>query len=274
MKTLARRRATNVAALAGITLLLTLGIRGLTSHLYRTSLATGWLLLALVVALASFNTRKKLPFIPMGRASTWLQFHLYGGLLAAVLFLFHTHGRVPRGVLETALAAVFVLVVGSGVAGILLSRGFARRLTSRGQDVIFERIPALRRRIRERAEGLALASVDQYGTTALADFYTRFLASYFQGPRNIWHHLVESKRPRLMWNEEFALLDRYLNDAERECARDLSELVLLKGDLDYHTALQGALKVWLFVHIPLTYVLLILGFFHGLLAQAFAVGSR
>jgi hypothetical protein len=167
-----------------------------------------------------------------------------------------------------------VLVIGSGVAGILLSRDLARRLTSRGQEVIFERIPTMRRRIRERAEGLALASVNQYGTTALADFYTRFLASYFDGPRNVWRHLLESKRPSLTWNDEFALLDRYLNEAERGCARELSDLVRLKEDLDYHTALQGALKVWLFVHVPLTYVMLILGVFHGLLAQAFALGSR
>ena len=42
-----------------------------------------------------------------------------------------------------------------------------------------------------------------------------------------------------------------------------------KDDLDYQYALQGALKLWLFVHIPLTYGLLVLAIFHGLAACAY-----
>lgn len=274
MKTLARRRAINLAAFAGLSLLVALGVRTLSARLYQTSLWTGWLLLALVVVVAFYNARKKLPFIPMGRASTWLQFHLYSGMLTAVVFLFHIHGRVPNGALEVTLAVSFVVVVGSGAVGILLSREYARRLTSRGQEVIFERIPALRRKIRDRAEALALASVEEQGTTALADFYTRRLLPYFDRARNTWHHIFESKGPGITWNEEFAALDRYLNDAEREYARELSALVRMKDDLDYHYALQGALKVWLFVHVPLTYVMLILGVVHGILAQAYSAGFR
>ncbi len=255
-------------------MLLVLGVRTLSLHLYKTSLMTGWLLLTLVVVLAFFNARKKLPFIPMGRASAWLQFHVYAGLLAAAVFLLHVRGRVPKGLLEAILAVSFVLVAGSGVVGILLSRDYARRLTSRGQEVIFERIPALRRRIRDRAEDLVLHSVAEEGATALADFHARSLVPYFDGARNTWLHLFESRRPRLTWNEEFTALDRYLSDSERECARELSELVRMKDDLDYHYALQGALKIWLFVHVPLTFVMLILGTFHGLLAQAFSAGLR
>jgi hypothetical protein len=168
----------------------------------------------------------------------------------------------------------FGLVVVSGIIGILMSRSFARRLTSRGQEVIFERIPVLRRRLRDRAQELVLAAAREQGTTALTDFYSRHLVPYFEGPRNVWLHLFESSRPRLKWNEEFAALDRYLGDSEREIARELRELVLMKNDLDYHYALQGALKVWLFVHVPLTFAVLILGLFHGLLAQAFSVGLR
>ncbi len=253
---------------------LALGVRALSDRLYRTSLLTGWLLLVLLLLLAFFNGRKKLPFLPMGRASTWLQVHLYGGLLTAVLFLLHIHGRFPNGLLEATLAASFVLVVGSGIAGILLSRDYARRLTSRGQEVIFERIPALRRRVRDHAEELVLTSGAGQGTRALADFYANRLAGYLEGPRNTLRHLFESRRPRQTWKEEFAALDRYLDDSERESSRELYELVLIKDDLDYHYALQGTLRVWLFIHVPLTYVLLILGLFHGLLAQSFSAGAR
>ena len=60
----------------------------------------------------------------------------------------------------------------------------------------------------------------------------------------------------------------------RHPPRELGELVLMKDDLDYHYALQGALKIWLFVHIPVTFVMLILAVFHGLMAQAFSTGLR
>ena len=43
---------------------------------------TGWLLLALVLGLTFFNARKKLPFLPLLSASTWLQAHIYLGWLA------------------------------------------------------------------------------------------------------------------------------------------------------------------------------------------------
>jgi hypothetical protein len=270
LRALARRRAVSLSIFAALSLLVALVVWGLSARLYPTPLITGWLLLTLVLLLSFFNVRKKLPFIPMGRASTWLQFHLYAGLLAAVVFLLHVGGRMPNGVLEATLAAAFVVVVLSGIVGILLSRTYAARLTSRGQEVIYERIPGLRRRVRDQAEALALKSVEQHGTTALSDFYMERLLPYFAGPRNRWLHLFESQRPRLMWKEEFAALDRYLDDDERECARELSELVWMKDDLDYHEALQGAIKLWLFVHVPLTYAMLILAVFHGFMAQAFS----
>jgi hypothetical protein len=45
-----------------------------------------------------------------------------------------------------------------------------------------------------------------------------------------------------------------------------------KDGLDYHHALQLTLKLWLFVHIPLTYSLLIFSLVHLVLVYAFAGG--
>jgi hypothetical protein len=44
--------------------------------------------------------------------------------------------------------------------------------------------------------------------------------------------------------------------------------------LDYHRALQLALKLWLFVHIPLTYGLLIFTALHIVLVFGFSGGAR
>ena len=46
-----------------------------------------------------------------------------------------------------------------------------------------------------------------------------------------------------------------------------------KDDLDFHEARQRLLKTWLFVHIGLTYGLVVLALLHGLLALAFRGGA-
>jgi hypothetical protein len=55
--------------------------------------------------------------------------------------------------------------------------------------------------------------------------------------------------------------------------RHISDLVCLKDDLDHHYALQATLKLWLFVHVPLTSALLVFAAFHVVLVQAFADGA-
>src|SRR5665213_3087314 len=63
---------------AGLLLLLTAGTDALWLHHHFRTLPgypflTGWVLLAVMLVLALFNARKKLPFLPLGRAETWLQ---------------------------------------------------------------------------------------------------------------------------------------------------------------------------------------------------------
>ena len=46
-------------------------------------LLEGLLLFLIVVFLAAFNSRKKLPFLPLLKASIWLQLHIYVGLIGS-----------------------------------------------------------------------------------------------------------------------------------------------------------------------------------------------
>ncbi|MHC4995593.1 MAG: hypothetical protein ACYTGQ_11130, partial [Planctomycetota bacterium] len=68
---------------------------------------------------------------------------------------------------------------------------------------------------------------------------------------------------------ELAAYDRYLGDEERAIARELADLVETKDALDYHYAMQGALKAWFFVHIPLTYALILVAVVHAYLIHTF-----
>ena len=69
-------------------------------------------------------------------------------------------------------------------------------------------------------------------------------------------------------------LDRFLAEDQRPASRGLAELVKRKDDLDYHSAVQGRLKVWLFVHIGLTYSLLVVAIMHVVLVHAFSGGFQ
>ena len=52
----------------------------------------------------------------------------------------------------------------------------------------------------------------------------------------------------------------------------LGDLVRQKDGLDHQYALQSILKWWLFIHIPLTYSLLIATGLHVVLVHGFSLG--
>ncbi len=233
---------------------------------------TGWVLFGVMVLLTVYNARKKLPFLPLGKSETWLQIHIYAGFFTVVLFAIHLNFHPPHGWFDATLAALFLIVSVSGVVGLFVTRVLPRRLLTRGGEVIYEKIPALRHALQSEAEALALG--EKTLSPAIAEFYARRLAAFFAGPRNFWQHLFESRRAL---NDLVAALDdlrRFLNDSERVTLEKLTQLVRQKDGLDYHRALQSALKLWLFIHIPFTYSLMIFSLLHIVLVFAFSGGAR
>ncbi|MFP6765211.1 MAG: hypothetical protein VB858_16400, partial [Planctomycetaceae bacterium] len=242
--------------------------------LYPVARISGWTLLGLVVFLASYNVRKRLTFIPLGWSALWLQFHIYIGLLSSVLFAVHVDFRIPDGLFEVCLTGAYLSVFVSGVTGLILSRIIPPRLASRGEEVIFERIPVFVRQIREKVEALVLQCISKVGTTAVPDFYTDRLRWYIERPRNYWSHLVHSNRPLHRLLTDIRAQQRYLGEAEIGLVKQIEDQVLIKNDLDYHHAMQKTLKAWLFFHIPLTYGLLVLVIYHVALVYAVAGGIQ
>ncbi len=235
---------------------------------------SGWALFLLMLVLTLYNGRKKLPFLPLGTSEGWLQFHIYAGFLTVTLFLVHIRFRPPTGWFDIILAWLYVLVTGSGVAGLFVTRSIPKRLTTRGGEVLYERIPAIRRRLQEQAETLALRSTTEARSTTIADFYARHLQDFFDGPRNLALHLMEVRRPLNVLLNKISDLNRYLDTGERETLDKISQLVRQKDGVDYHYSLQLLLKGWLFIHIPLTYSLLIFSLMHIVLVYAFSGGAR
>ncbi|MDR3456173.1 MAG: hypothetical protein P4N60_01900 [Verrucomicrobiae bacterium] len=242
------------------------------STLANYAFLTGWALLAGMFILTIYNVRKKLPFLPLGKSETWLQIHIYLGFFTTLLFLIHLKFRLPHGWFEITLAWLFVLVSGSGMVGLFFSRVLPRRLATRGGEVIFEKIPAVRHAAKTAAEELALGKDAK--SPVIAEFYAKRLAGFFSGPKHFWLHLAESRRAASALIAELEDLRRFAAEADREKIEKLAGLVRQKDGLDYHRALQLALKLWLFVHIPLTYGLMIFTLLHIVLVFGFSGGAR
>ena len=250
--------------------------------LRQAALWSGLTLFGVLLFLTAFNARKKLPFLPLLKASAWMRVHNYAGWFAIGLFLLHIHPRVPpahvfgvpRGLLELWLAALFLAVNASGIIGLVLSRLLPPRLARHGEEVLFERLPALRRQLSAQVERLMLDSVAQTQSSTLADFYLTRLKTFFDRPSDVLWHLLGSDGPLQARLAGLAALDRFFNDKERVIAATLAEQIRAKDNLDFHFACQGLLKTWLFVHIPLAYSLILVALVHGFLAWSFTHGGR
>jgi hypothetical protein len=168
---------------------------------------------------------------------------------------------------------VYLQTVGSGLVGLYLTRTIPAQLARVSEEIIYERIPAYRRQVRQQADEVVLESVTSSGATTLADFYTARLYGFFGRSRG-WRYLLRptsAMRRALM--SEMQDLKRYLSEPEQTGCERLFMLLRRKDDLDFHDARQKALKLWLFAHIGLTYALVLLAALHGLLAHAFQGGA-
>lgn len=256
-----------MAAIAGAAVFI-LG-EGYDAAMLDVAFFSGWCLFYVILVLAFYRIRKKITVLPLGANSVWFQLHLILGVLALVLFGVHVDWRWPNGMFEVTMSIVFLLVSLSGILGLFLSQIIPHRLTRRGEEVILERIPIFRRRLQEEGERLVVKNAQEAKSSTIRDFYIERLQPFFSGRRNFFSHLMFSNRELFTLRRELENLERYLTTEEVPTVIRLRELVQQKDDLDFHDALQTSLRVWLLVHVPLTYGLLLLVIVHLILAAAF-----
>ena len=233
---------------------------------------TGWLLFTSLVMLALFAIRKKFTYPPLLRASTWLRLHIWLGVLSLFLFALHTNLRLPGGAFEGLLYLLLCVLAASGIWGLYLSNVVPKRLTERGNEVIFERIPVFGRELRNRLDE-HMQSAASLGSETLLTFIRLHLVDYMSSTKHIRSHFFGSERPRQNLHRKLTQFRRYMNEDELEIANQISELIDMKYDLDFHFVQQGLLKVWLFIHIPLTWVLMLFVLVHIVVVYSFSGSS-
>ena len=107
----------------------------------------------------------------------------------------------------------------------------------------------------------------------LSNLYVDTLHGFFRRPQFLLSHLRHSRRPERRIAAEFDNVERYLDEPSKETLKSIRDLVDVKHKLDFEYAHQGALKTWLFIHIPATYGMVVMTIAHVAIVYAFTAGA-
>lgn len=192
----------------------------------------------------------------LGNARVWLQFHLYGGALFLLLTFMHSGFHQPRGILTWWLWFLSIYVTASGIVGVLLQKWIPKILTSGlAIEVVYERIPELVREIREKANALVQTCAPQSG---VKDFYKNNVALALAAPQPRLIYCLDITGGIQSRLRRFEYVRRLLASDEKEKLNKLEAFYKTKLEIDAHYTLQRILRWWLYTHVPVSLVLLIL----------------
>ncbi len=241
----------------------------------------GWILAGGMCLQLCFHIAIKTASLSPKSASRWRKFHIFLGLALIAAFISHSDFSLPDTGFEWALWACFVLVTLSGIFGTYLawSSQAKRGLEERVGD---DRIAIRRAELAQEVDAIIAMTDPAAAAFALPappddawikDLYTNHLRDFFQGQRNIAAHFIGSRRPLQRLTYEIDILSPYVDKQAQEKLAAIKALVVEKDRLDLAHALAGLKKGWLFVHVPVTYALIVLTLLHVLVAYAFSSGD-
>jgi len=241
----------------------------------------GWLLAGGMSFQLTFHIAIKTASLPPKSAVRWRKMHIFVGYLLIAAFISHSDFSLPNTRFEWALWASFVLVTLSGIFGTYLAWSLQAK---RGIDerVGYDRIPTRRAELAQDVEA-AVAKTDPAADAIalpappydawITELYTNHLKDFFQGQRNVTAHLIGSQRPLKQLTDEIDNLSRYVDRPSQEKLVAIKDLVVEKDRLDFARVFLGLTKAWQFVHVPVTYALIVLTVLHVVVVYSFSSGT-
>lgn len=187
-----------------------------------------------------------------GQSRSWLYFHVYGGLLFAVLVLMHSGFRIPTGILTQCLWVLSLWTVASGIAGLLMQKWIPRVLASGlSIEVLYERIPDLIDELRQKAEMMMIQA-----EAPIQAFYLKSLSSSFSQPRRRLIYFLDITGGIKARLRRFDYLSGFLSPTGQAQLDELERLYQTKLEIDAHYTLQQPLRYWQYAHVPTSWLML------------------
>jgi hypothetical protein len=240
----------------------------------------GWVLAGGMSFQVAFHIAIKMALLTPKSAARWRKLHLFVGYLLIAAFVSHSDFSLPDTGFEWALWAGFVLVTLSGIFGTYLAWSL-RAKHGIDERISYDRIPTLRAEL-ARDVHAAVAKTDRTAAAIalpaaphdawIKDLYNNRLRDFFQGQRNFTAHLIGSRRPLKRLTDEIDNLSSYVDQQGQQKLAGIKNLVIEKDRLDFARVYLGLTKGWLFVHVPVTYALIVLGVVHVIVVYSFSSG--
>ena len=235
--------------------------------------------------------RKKIVLWRIGTVQSWLRAHIWLTLLTIPLVMLHTGFRLG-GPMTALLVTLYAIVMVSGIYGLTLQHYLPRLMNERlSTEAVAEQIPFIRAQLCEVAEKMRarLAPIEAFTThlastariaikpvtevfqaapleagdpaseAVLVDFIDRQVLPYLRAG--------DSNRRRL-GNPRYSE-DVFRMVKLRVAAEYSPQIEEIQGwcdqrrMLDVQTRLQHWLHGWLFIHVPLSYLLILMTAWHA-----------
>jgi hypothetical protein len=247
------------------------------------------------------GARRKAPTWRIGRATAWMRAHIWLGLLSFPLILFHG-GFGFGGPLTTVLMILFIIVVVSGIVGVLLQQALPRLMLTRVPlETVYEQIDAVVLQLLAESDGVVTAACGPLSVKpvvlpderragggaaarpgqprpspraqptalmpvpecgALRETYLRDIRPFLDPDNRPNGVLSTSSRAATLFRQLRTTLPPLLHDTVNELEGICDERRQLADQKRMHHVLHG----WLLVHVPLSMALLLLGAVHAVVA--------
>src|SRR4029077_3032708 len=234
-------------------------------------LVLGTISLGIFVFAALLGVRKKVPFLPVGNVQRWLRGHIWLTLLTVPLILLHSGFRLGSP-MTTMLMVLYAIVTVSGIYGLILQHKLPTMMkASLPAEIVFEQIPNVRTQLcaaaenlqrslkRQATSGLAVVAVGVAQEEVLAGFIEQRLIPYLRARRGEKYRLGEAREADEIFRHLKLRVDEMYRPRVDDMRRWCDELRLTDTQLRMQHWLHG----WLFVHVPLSFLLLLMTVWHA-----------
>jgi len=241
----------------------------------------GWLLVVGMSVQLYFHIAVKRASLSPKSAVRWQKIHIFIGYLLTSVFLSHCDFSLPDTGLEWALWACFVLVALSGVLGTYLAWSLQTKRAI-DESIGYDRIPTRRAELVQEVHALVVKTDPPAIAIALPapphnvwimDLYATHLRGFLGGQKNFIAHVIGSRRPLKQLIDEIDNLSSYVDEQSQAKLAAIKNLVVEKDRLDFASVYLGLARAWLFVHVPVTYSLIVLTVLHVVVVYAFSAAA-
>jgi hypothetical protein len=222
---------------------------------------------------ALLSLRKRVVLWRIGTVQSWMRAHIWLTLLTIPLVLLHCGFRLG-GPMTTLLMALYGVVMLSGIYGLFLQHQMPGIMQERlPAETVYEQIPHIRSQLFLAAERMCHSflpaapqktdagapAVDRESEVALIAFLEGQVMPYLAARRGRSSQLGN----RGYCEDTFRFVKLSVAEAYRSRVEEIQAWCDQRRMLDLQTRLHHWLHAWLFVHVPFSFLLLMLTAWHA-----------